>query len=95
MILLVWGSWSHFDRAFDWNAPLFSRDSTIDIGLPIWPAKILVPIGFSVLCVRLLLQSYGYARAMILGLADPVGVPLVQDAAAQAAAEADNLINKG
>ena len=95
MILLVWGSWSHFDRAFDWNAPLFSRDSTIDIGLPIWPAKILVPIGFSVLCVRLLLQSYGYARAMILGLANPVGVPLVQDAAAQAAAEADNLINKG
>ena len=95
MILLVWGSWSHFDRAFDWNAPLFSRDSTIDIGLPIWPAKILVPIGFSVLCVRLLLQSYGYARAMILGIANPVGVPLVQDAAAQAAAEADNLLNKG
>ena len=28
MLLLVWGSWSHFDRAFDWNAPFFSRDST-------------------------------------------------------------------
>ena len=95
MLLLVWGSWSHFDRAFDWNAPFFSRDSTIDIGLPIWPSKILVPIGFSVLCLRLSLQSYGYARALIFGLSRPVAVPLVRDAAAQAAVEADNLINKG
>ena len=41
------------------------------------------------------ITELGYARAMILGLAHPVGVPLVQDAAAQAAAEAENLINKG
>ena len=95
MLLLVWGSWSHFGRAFDWNAPFFSRDSTIDIGLPIWPSKILVPIGFAILCLRLLLQSYGYARALIFGLSKPVAVPLVRDAATQAAAEADNLINKG
>ena len=95
MFLLGWGSWSHFGRAFDWNAPFFSRDSTIDIGLPIWPSKILVPIGFAILCLRLLLQSYGYARALIFGLSKPVAVPLVRDAATQAAAEADNLINKG
>ena len=95
MLLLVWGSWSHFDRAFDWNAPFFIRDSTIDIGLPIWPSKILVPIGFSILCLRLSLQSFGYARALIFGLSRPVAVPLVRDAATQAAVEADNLINKG
>ena len=95
MLLLVWGSWSHFDRAFDWNAPFFSRDSTIDIGLPIWPSKILVPIGFAILCLRLSLQSYGYARALIFGLSKPVAVPLVKDAATQAAAEAENLINRG
>ena len=95
MLLLVWGSWSHFDRAFDWNAPFFSRDSTIDIGLPIWPSKILVPIGFAILCLRLSLQSYGYARALIFGLSTPVAVPLVKDAATQAAAEAENLINRG
>ena len=95
MLLLVWGSWSHFGRAFDWNAPFFSRDSTIDIGLPIWPSKILVPIGFTILCLRLSLQSYGYARALIFGLNKPVAVPLVKDAATQAAAEADNLINRG
>lgn len=95
MLLLVWGSWAHFERAFDWNSPFFSRDSTIDIGLPIWPSKILVPIGFAVLSLRLSLQSCGYARALVFGLSKPVAVPLVRDAATQAAAEADNLINKG
>jgi len=47
------------------------------------------------LCLRLSLQSYGYARALIFGLSKPIGVPLVRDAATQAAAEADNLISKG
>lgn len=94
MLLLVWGSWAHFGRAFDWNAPLFSRDSTIDIGLPIWPAKILVPIGFTVLCLRLTIQLVGYAKALTMGITEPVAVPLVQDAATQAAAEADTLINR-
>lgn len=95
MLLLMWGSWSHFDRAFDWNAPLFSRDSTIDIGLPIWPSKILVPIGFAILCLRLSLQSIGYIRALIFGLSKPVAVPLVRDPATLAAAEAENLVNRG
>ena len=56
IILLVWGSWSHFDRSFDWGAPNWSRDSSIDIGLPIWPAKLLVPVAFSVLVLRFLIQ---------------------------------------
>ena len=59
ILLLIWGSWAHFGRSFDWNAPLYSRDSTIDIKLPIWPAKILVPIAFSILALRLLLQLWG------------------------------------
>ena len=57
MLLLVWGSWAHFERSFDWNAPMWSRDSTIDIALPIWPAKILAPIAFGVLSLRLMLQQ--------------------------------------
>lgn len=91
MLALVWGSWSHFDRSFDWNAPLYSRDSSIDIGLPIWPSKLLVPIAFSVLSLRLALQVWGYARALILGLDAPVAVPLVQSVAEQARAEAAQL----
>ena len=33
--------------------------------------------------------------ALIFNLSKPIGVPLVRDAATQAAAEADNLISKG
>lgn len=91
MIALVYGSFSHFQRSFDFAAPLWSRDSTIDIGLPIWPTKLLVPVSFSVLCLRLVLQIWGYGRAFIRGDARPVAVPLIQDAAAQAAAEADQV----
>jgi TRAP-type C4-dicarboxylate transport system permease small subunit len=88
MLLLVWGSWAHFGRSFDWNAPLWSRDSTIDIALPIWPAKILAPIAFGVLSLRLMLQVWGYGRALITGAERPVAVPLIEDAAMQAAREA-------
>ncbi|MEX0319197.1 MULTISPECIES: TRAP transporter small permease subunit [unclassified Ruegeria] len=91
MIALVWGSWAHFDRSFDFGVPLWSRDSSIDIGIPIWPAKLLAPVAFSVLCLRLVLQVWGYGRAFLLGLEAPVAVPLIQDTAAQAAAEAEQL----
>lgn len=95
MLALVWGSWAHFLRSFDFGAPLWSRDSSIDIGLPIWPAKLLAPVAFGVLCLRLIVQVWGYGRALVLGLEAPPAVPLVQDAAAQAAAEAEQLSSKG
>lgn len=91
MVALVWGSWAHFDRSFDFSRPLWSRDSTIDIGLPIWPAKLFVPLAFSVLCLRAALQLWGFGRALILGLDRPVAVPLIQSAAEQAAAEAAHI----
>ncbi len=67
VVLLIWGSWSHFSRSFDFSAPNWSRDSTIDIGLPIWPAKLVVPVAFSVLLCRLVLQLWGYGRAFLRG----------------------------
>ncbi|MEM9552162.1 MAG: TRAP transporter small permease [Pseudomonadota bacterium] len=91
MIALVWGSWAHFDRSFDCARPLCSRDSSIDVSLPIWPSKLIVPIAFAVLCARLALQAVGYARAFWLGLERPVAVPLIQSVAAQARAEAESL----
>lgn len=91
MLLLVWGTFAHFQRSFDWNAPMWSRDSSMDIALPLWPAKLLAPVAFSVLCLRLMLQLWGYARAIILNLSEPVAVPLVQSAAEQAAAEAETV----
>jgi len=91
MIALVMGSWAHFDRSFDCARPLCSRDSSIDIGLPIWPSKLLVPVAFSVLCLRLVIQIIGYGRALVLNLPAPVAVPLVQSIEQQALAEAEQM----
>jgi len=88
MLLLVWGSWAHFERSFDMARPYWSNDSSIDIAIPLWPAKLLVPVAFSVLCARLVLQLWGYARAFTLGLTSPVAIPMIKSVAAQAAEEA-------
>ena len=88
MLLLVWGSWAHFERSFDFAAPLWSRDSSLDIRLPLWPAKLLAPIAFGVLSLRLCLQLWGYGRAIRRGEERPIGVPLIEDAATVAAHEA-------
>ncbi|MDC0739325.1 TRAP transporter small permease [Cognatishimia sp. SS12] len=89
MLLLVWGSWAHFQRSFDFAAPMWSRDSSMDIALPIWPAKLLAPVAFGVLCLRLCLQVWAYLRAIRTGQA--IAVPLIADAAKQAQMEAEQL----
>jgi TRAP-type C4-dicarboxylate transport system permease small subunit len=91
MVLLVWGTWAHFDRSFDFGSPLWSRDSSMDIALPLWPAKLLAPVAFSVLCVRLVLQLCAFAKAFVTNATTPVAVPLVIDAATQAAMEAEHV----
>ncbi len=94
MLLLVWGTWAHFERSFDFAAPLWSRDSSMDIALPLWPAKLLAPVAFSVLCLRLCLQVWGFTRALISGTDSPVAVPMVIDAATQARMEAEQLTGR-
>lgn len=89
MALLLWGSWAHFNRSFDLGRPLWSADSSIDIGLPLWPTKLVVPLAFAVLCLRLIIQTIAYARALIDGTDRPVAVPLIEDAATLAAHEAE------
>jgi len=91
VLALVWGSYEHFGRSFDCARPLCSRDSTIDVGMPTWPSKIVVPLAFGVLMLRLVLQAWGFGRALIFGLNRPVAVPLIRSAAEQAQEEADHL----
>ena len=88
MVALTWGAWEHFERSFDCARPLCSRDSSIDISLPIWPSKLVVPVAFGVLVLRLCLQAVGYGRAVVLGLENPVAVPLNISVAEQAKLEA-------
>lgn len=93
MALMVWGSWAHFERSFDFASPMWSRDSSMDIGLPIWPAKLMAPVAFSIICLRLCLQVWGYARAAVTG--EAIAVPLVPDAAQQAQMEASQMKEQG
>lgn len=84
-LVLVYGSYLHFFRAFK------NGDSSMDIGLPIWPAKLIVPVALSILSFRLLLQLLAYLRAFKNGTEQPVAVPLIEDAATVAAKEAESL----
>ncbi len=79
--VLIPYSWRHFGRAFEFG------DSTIDIELVTWPAKLAVPIALGVLLLRLLLQLAGYLRLVVHPDLEPVAVPVIKDAAAQAEAE--------
>ena len=89
ILCLTWGAWVHFDRSFDCSRPFCSRDSSIDIGLPIWPSKLVVPFAFTVLSFRLILQAIGYSRALYLGSRQPAAVPLVLSASEQAKLETE------
>ncbi|MGO1118164.1 TRAP transporter small permease subunit [Rhodovibrionaceae bacterium A322] len=84
-LALTYGSWIHFKRAYDLG------DSSIDIAIPLWPAKFMVPLALTLLSLRLLIQLWGYARALRRGEEFPVAVPLIEDAAHQAAHEAEAL----
>lgn len=91
VIALIYGSWAHFERGFDFARPMWSNDSSIDISLPLWPAKLLAPVAFSVLALRLVLQIYAYGKAFFLNISEPIAIPLVQSAAEQAAEEAKHV----
>ena len=84
-VLLVIGSSDHFWRAYT------NGDCSFDICLPTWPAKLVVPVMLTVLCLRLILNLWGYIRAISLGQDSPVAVPLIEDAATQAAREAETV----
>ena len=87
-LILMWGSWAHFGRSFDFSAPYWSRDSSLDIRLPLWPAKLLAPVAFAVISLRLALQFVAYIKAFRNNEETPVAVPLIEDAATVAANEA-------
>jgi TRAP-type C4-dicarboxylate transport system permease small subunit len=79
--LLVYSTWQNFERA--WRI----GDSSMDIKLPLWPSKLVVPIALATLWLRLLLQFAGYLRLFIDPGKPPVGVPTVQSAAEAARKE--------
>ncbi|WP_298433471.1 TRAP transporter small permease subunit [uncultured Jannaschia sp.] len=85
---LIYGTWFHFLRSFSFESPNWSTDSSIDISLPLWPAKLAVPVALALLWVRLAIQLWAYGRGLRTGADDIVAVPLPEDPATQATKEA-------
>ena len=83
--ILIYGSWDHAYRAITLG------DSTMDINLPTWPTKILFPILFCILSIRLALHVLAYLKAIRSGEAEPVAVPLIEDVAQQTKREAETV----
>ena len=92
MVLMVWGTWAHFQRSIDLSAPWWSNDSSIDIALPLWPAKLLVPVAFSVLSLRLALQIILYIKAFWQRNPRPVGLPVILSPAEKAAMQSQSVL---
>ena len=70
--VLIDASFNAFWRA--WSI----GDSTMDIRLPVWPAKLMVPLALGLLWLRLVLQLWGYTRMALNPDAVPVGVPKLE-----------------
>jgi len=69
-------------------------DSTIDIKLPIWPTKLLVPIVLAVLWVRLVLQALDYGRLIGHPNAAPIAVPVIETIEVQAKNEIEEALGR-
>lgn len=82
--VLTYFSWLHVERAYT------GGDSTIDAQIPLWPSKLMVPISFALLFIRLLVSLWAYIRLVIWPNAPVIAVPELIDASEQALREAES-----
>lgn len=86
--ILVDTTFENFLRAFQLG------DSTMDIRLPIWPTKLLVPFVLAILWVRLALQATDYARLVFHPEAEPIAVPVIETIEVQAQHEIEDALGR-
>ncbi len=86
--VLVDSTFQNFLRAWQLG------DSTMDIKLPVWPTKLIVPSVLTVLWVRLVLQSFDYARLIRHPLATPIAVPVIETIEVQAKNEIEEALGR-
>ncbi|MDP3159549.1 MAG: TRAP transporter small permease [Reyranella sp.] len=86
--VLVDSTFQNFLRAWQLG------DSTIDIKLPVWPTKLIVPFVLVVLWVRLVLQSIDYVRLIRFPLATPIAVPVIETIEVQAKNEIEEALGR-
>jgi len=82
--VLVWFGWEHFLRSYTLG------DTTIDAEYPVWPSKLMVPVAFFLLWLRLWLQFAGYLRLAIDPQRRPVAVITMLSVEEQAAHEIED-----
>ncbi|MCR9213273.1 MAG: TRAP transporter small permease [Proteobacteria bacterium] len=88
LTVLIETSWLHFLRAYELG------DSTIDVELPIWPAKLIIPLAFCVLWVRFALQLIGFTRLLANPNAPIIAVPVIEDVTEQARHEIEDALGE-
>ena len=66
--VMIWYGTEHAMRAWELG------DSTIDAELPLWPSKAIIPVSFSLLWIRLLIQLLGHLRLALSPTLQPVGI---------------------
>ena len=85
---LIDSTFQNFLRAYQLG------DSTIDIKLPVWPTKLLVPFVLAVLWVRLALQAADYLRLIRHPEAPPIAVPVIETIEVQAQNEIQEALGR-
>jgi C4-dicarboxylate transporter DctQ subunit len=88
IIVLIDSTFHNFLRAWQLG------DSTIDIKLPVWPTKLIVPFVLVVLSVRLVLQSFDYMRLIRYPDAAPIAVPVIETIEVQARNEIEEALGR-
>ena len=82
-VLMLYG-WDHFMRA--WSI----GDSTMDIEIPLWPSKLLVPFAMAMLLIRFVLQLIGFLRLVLYPNAEhEIAIPHIESVDEQAQHEID------
>ncbi len=87
-LIIIDKSWEHFLRS------VIEGDSTIDVQLQTWPGKLVVPIALVLLCIRLIIQVWGYGRLALDPDKAPQAVPVILDAAEHARAEIEEVMGR-
>ncbi len=85
---LINSTFQNFLRAYELG------NSTIDIKLPVWPTKLLVPFVLAVLWIRLALQAADYLRLIRDPEAPPIAVPVIETIEVQAQNEIQEALGR-
>jgi TRAP-type mannitol/chloroaromatic compound transport system permease small subunit len=86
LITAIWPGVLHFfENAWEIG------DSTINTQWPTWPSKFVPVVGFSVLWLRLVLETIAYGRLIAHPTAVPIGIPEHHDVMQAALQEAEEV----